>query len=62
MGSLIPQISVTESYVPRKPSPEAMICMTCEKPTCRGNCKRYRQLMAEIKKEATQCKTTNIEE
>ena len=61
MGSLIPQISVKENYVPRNPSPEAMICMTCEKPTCRGICKRYRQLKAEIKKEAKQCKTTIIE-
>ena len=31
-------------------SEEALICLMCEKNTCKGNCKKYQEKMKEIKR------------
>ena len=40
-----------ESYMPKNPSAEALICLTCTEQRCKGNCKRYKEEHKKLKEQ-----------
>lgn len=40
----------SDAYVPQKPSPKALICLSCDpNKKCKGNCKRFKEEYRKLK-------------
>jgi hypothetical protein len=50
-GGIYSKAEFNSTYMPQKPSDEAMICLGCTSNKCKGNCKRYKEEYKKLKGE-----------